>query len=285
MLIEYRLFIEKALGRKIIEINPIGSVCDGRLTCYVTLSDKDKYFVKIYSLENNDLYIWEKSVLTQLAGTVVPELITADDKKRVIITKYIKGHTIRLLRAGMLMDNIIVSFMKFLKVSGKRRLNHGMIVKKYLGVLDEKLPNLNLKAIAKNIISSLNSQPKCGCHGDFQPRNIMVTSGRVHIVDFESLCLDTPLLDAIRFSLSPDLKVSYQSRIKILNKFIKKLESKLNHKYSKSIIDNTCIYWAITCAGFYLTNHKKETEEDSGKYNYILRHCLNIILKLTKNYE
>ena len=171
-----------------------------------------------------------------------------------------------------------------MRLNGERELNHGIIAKKYIGLLEERFPNLNFNAIAKDIASSLNFQPKCGCHGDFQPRNIMVISGKVCIIDFESLCLDTPLLDAIRFSFSPDLKVSYQSRIRILSKFVKKLKTKFDFEYSQSIIDSTCIYWAITCAGFYLSTHKKETEK-GGKYNYILDHCLNIILKLAKNYE
>lgn len=284
MLINHRSFIEDALNGKITKINPIGSVCEGRITCYVTLSNRKKYFVKIYSHKNHELYLREKNVLVQLAGTVVPELIIADDKKRVIITKYIKGHVIRSLKGNALLAGIVYSFLEFLRVSGKRKLNHGIIAKKYVGLLEECLPNLNFKTIAKDISSSLSSQPKCGCHGDFQPRNIMVASGRVCIIDFESLCFDTPLLDAVRFSFSPDLKVSYKSRIKILGKFVKKLKTKFDFEYSKSIVDNTCIYWAITCAGFYLSTHKKETEK-GGKYNYILEHCLSIILKLAKNYE
>ncbi len=278
MLLNHRLFIEKTLGGKIVKINPIGSVCEGRSTCYVTISDKKKYFIKIYSRKNKELYLREKSVLIQFTNMVVPKLIIADDKRQIIITKYIKGHIIRTLEEDALLDNIIFSFLEFLKVKSSRKLEHRLIVKKCLGLLQEKFPNLNFKVIVKDIISGLNSQPKCGCHGDFQPRNIMLAYGKIYIIDFESLCFDTPLLDAVRFSFSPDLKVTSSFRIKIFDKFVKKLESKFDFKYSKSNFDNTCIYWAITCAGFYLSNHKKETEE-GGKYNYILKHCLNIILK------
>jgi len=280
MLHNQRLFIEKTLKGKIVKIDPIGSVCEGRLTCAITLSNGSKYFVKVYSHKNEDLYLREKSVLIQLADTVVPELVTVDDKKRVIITSYIKGCTIQILGSNALLDNIVSSFLRFIKVKGTRKLNHKLIIKKYLGILQKKLADSNCKIDEKKIISSLNSQPKCGCHGDFQPRNIMLARGKVYIIDFESLCLDIPLLDAVRFSFSPDLKITYLSRVKALNKFIKKLESKFDFKYSKSIVDDTCIYWAITCAGFYLSNHKRETE-DGGKYNYILKYCLGIIFKLT----
>lgn len=89
MLLNHRLFIESTLGGKISKINSIGSVCDGRLTCNITIAGNKKYFIKIYSHKNKELYLREKSVLAQFVDSVVPKLLIADDKRQIIITRYL----------------------------------------------------------------------------------------------------------------------------------------------------------------------------------------------------
>lgn len=284
MLLNYRLFIEKALGEKIIKTDPIHAIAEDRNIYLIKTANNQKYIIKIYiSLEK---YLREKMGLTQLEDVIAPRLVLSDDNKLMIITEYIeKVENIRSPISEEMLEKIILLFMNSLKIKIERKLNHEEILDKYSNVLLRSFPTLKLNSPIFNIISNLKLQPKCGCHGDFHPENVLVAkNGNLYLTDFESICMDTPLLDVIRFSFSPFIKLSYAKRVNIVRKFTKKLESKFGFKYSKPIVDSTCIYWAITCAGFYLSNHKKETEKESGKYNYILKHCLNTILKLTKNY-
>lgn len=271
--------LEKELGiviQKLVPINTVNKEASDDRNVYIVVSEhKEKFFAKLYS--SRERYMRDKKGLLQFSGIYTPKVCYHSDNSKLIVTEYIEMDKNSELASPKNIRKARQLLKGLLALEVDRELNHYDAFDKYYSYLsNEKI--LKMTIDKEKTLGLLHNQPKTGCHGDFHPKNIIVsTDSNMYIVDFESSCYDFPLLDAVRFCYSPYLKIPLEKRETIFKKFTKALENQLNFSYDHNIINATVVYWALTCGGFYSMYCKADTLPKNGKYNYILDYCLKVI--------
>jgi hypothetical protein len=190
-------------------ISLIKKVTNVKNDCYISQTDKGKFFMKQMKEKNLRKEIFGISFFGEFLNVKVPKIITSTEE--VLITEYedlleeISSEEIVSIILNYQNDywNLKDNIKDLPKINGgfpRSKINQDFEENRNL--FQDKKPDKISEIIYSLRGDNYKEIPKTICHGDIRLKNVFKKEGNPFLLDFEKVCFDYPTFDISTFAYS-----------------------------------------------------------------------------------